>query len=159
MKANTKDAVQAAIQNLYDRNNGGITAMMVLTAATNKRSALHPKFEWDDSKAGNEYRLEQARRLIRTVRIIEDDKPAQLIHVPSIDRSESFEGVYKAASVIVLNKTDFQLALDAALTRLQSAQRAVEELRSASQDDDTLSKIMLAYEALATANNALNAVH
>ena len=159
MNENTRDAVQTAMQALYNRNNGEVTASLVLKAATNKRSALHCKFEWDDTKAGNEYRLEQARRLIRVVLIYEDEKPTRLIHVPSIERIESSEGVYKAASVIIQSKTDFQLALEAALTRLQSAQRAVDDLRSAAADDDTLSKIMLAYEALSTANNALSSVH
>jgi len=161
MNENTKDAVQTAMQALYNRNNGEVTASLVLKAATNKRNALHCKFEWDDSKASHQYRLEQARRLIRIVKVVpaDSDEPERLIHVPRIEGGETQEGVYKTASVIIQSKSEFQVALESALNRLRSAQSAVDELRSAAADDDTLSKIMLAYEALSTANNALSSVH
>ena len=159
------EKVRAEIQAIFDRD-GEVTVSAILDKAKNKRSALHAQFEWDDTKAAAEYRNIQARHLARKVRVvaIKAAEPERLIHVPKItprDKGDSGEGAYKPASVIVRSKTDFQMALEAALMRLQSAQRAVEELRAAVQesDDESLPKILLAYEALATANNALMSVH
>lgn len=56
------------LQALYD-TDGKLTADSVVSKATDPSTALHEHFEWDDTAAAHEYRLEQARHLIRTVRI------------------------------------------------------------------------------------------
>lgn len=52
-----------------------ITAEAVLRAATPATSPLHKFFEWNNSKAAEEFRLFQARRLIQSVSVVyeEDD--------------------------------------------------------------------------------------
>lgn len=50
-------------------NAGVITAGDVVAAAKARRSPLHRHFEWDDDKAAHEYRLVQARALIRSVHV------------------------------------------------------------------------------------------
>ena len=47
--------------------DGKLTAQAVVDAAREESSPLHGYFEWDDNKAANEYRLLQARKLIRVV--------------------------------------------------------------------------------------------
>lgn len=47
---------------------GVLTAEHVLAAATPVGSPLHDKFTWDDSEAAEQYRLIEARKLIRFVR-------------------------------------------------------------------------------------------
>lgn len=49
--------------------HGQLTAALVLDAARPKSHPLHSRFEWNDKAAGEAYRLEQARELIRKVRI------------------------------------------------------------------------------------------
>jgi hypothetical protein len=49
--------------------HGELTAQAVLDAARPKSHPLHSRFEWNDKAAGEAYRLEQARELIRKVRI------------------------------------------------------------------------------------------
>jgi len=46
-------------------NGGTLPPEMVLERATPVSHPLHECFEWDDSKASHEYRLWQARQLIR----------------------------------------------------------------------------------------------
>lgn len=51
-----------------ERDNGGLLRPEdVVEFAKNPKTALHSKFEWDDTKAGHAYRLEQARGIIRVV--------------------------------------------------------------------------------------------
>ncbi len=51
-----------------------------VAAARDPHNALHPYFEWDDQMAADAYRLDQARGLIRLIRIEDDtqenDPPA-----------------------------------------------------------------------------------
>lgn len=50
--------------------NGELTPDLVLREAKKKGSVLHDHFEWNDNKAAGMYRLEQARELIRSVRVL-----------------------------------------------------------------------------------------
>lgn len=55
---------------LASNNSGSITAKEVLADAEKKESPLHAYFEWDDSKAAIEYRLYQARNLLRSIEVV-----------------------------------------------------------------------------------------
>lgn len=44
---------------------GTLTAELVVEEAANPDHPLHNQFEWDDAEAGYQYRLEQARSLLR----------------------------------------------------------------------------------------------
>jgi len=48
-------------------NSGILKAEDVVTYARDTKTALHSQFTWSDKKAAHEYRLEEARRLIRVV--------------------------------------------------------------------------------------------
>lgn len=47
--------------------NGEINPEDLLRLATPKSSPIHDYFEWSDAKAAHEYRLDQARKLIRSI--------------------------------------------------------------------------------------------
>ena len=63
----TPEAI-AEIKALEDRR-GRLTPEQVVEAARDKASALHDCFEWDDSTAAEKYRLDQARDLLKRVKI------------------------------------------------------------------------------------------
>lgn len=58
-----------AIQAIAERNGGCITPDMVVEAARNPASPLHEHFTWDIREAARERWREQARALIRAVRV------------------------------------------------------------------------------------------
>ena len=47
------------------KRRGGITPQLLVVEANKKRSLLHDCFEWNDSKAAEEYRIVQAREILR----------------------------------------------------------------------------------------------
>jgi len=67
-KVREEDAIKELehVQYMY----GKITAETVLKAASSKKSCLHDMFEWDDSRAAQQYRLQQARILINNIDIV-----------------------------------------------------------------------------------------
>ncbi len=56
------------------KRHGGLTAEIVVGVAQKKGSPLHGFFEWSDTEAARQYRLEQARHLIRCV-VVKYDAP------------------------------------------------------------------------------------
>ncbi len=60
--------LRSELTGIYKRN-GELTPKIVVDEARSEDAPLHNRFEWDDSIAGEEYRLIQAARLIRVVRI------------------------------------------------------------------------------------------
>jgi hypothetical protein len=63
----TKEAI-AEIKAIEDRQ-GRLTPEQIVDAAQNTSSALHGCFCWDDSEAAHKYRIEQARELLKRVKI------------------------------------------------------------------------------------------
>jgi hypothetical protein len=51
------------------RTHGTLTPPLVVQWASRENSALHDAFEWNDEEAATEFRLEQARYLIRHVAV------------------------------------------------------------------------------------------
>lgn len=65
----SKDAkiIGPVLVELADR--GGVTARDVLDTGRSPQSPLHKYFEWNDEKAADIYRLEQARKIMRSIRV------------------------------------------------------------------------------------------
>lgn len=54
-------------------NKPAIDPEDVVAFAADPDTALHARFEWDDSKAGHMYRVEQARHILRVYVTVVDD--------------------------------------------------------------------------------------
>ena len=68
MNKPSRKEIDAEISRIYNEN-GNITPDLVIKAAKDPNNVLHHLFEWDDSKAGNAYRVDQARQIITSVKI------------------------------------------------------------------------------------------
>lgn len=82
--------VGAHLEMLRQKFKGELTPRDVLDDAKHDNSPLHSFFEWDEGAAAEQYRLQQARGLIRSVVAIyvSEDKPATrvraYVHVPEV---------------------------------------------------------------------------
>ena len=80
--ANVTDEVIEELDKIAkDDMDGLIQPERVIEVASDETSPLHRHFEWDDSEAAYEYRLVQARKLIRSVTIIRVDSPPRYVNV------------------------------------------------------------------------------
>lgn len=64
------------LEKIKEKNGGVLTAGIVLFAAQKVRSPLHKQFEWDDTAAAEEYRLTQARSMLRSVEVVYKEAPS-----------------------------------------------------------------------------------
>lgn len=86
-----KDAkvVGQHLEMLRKKAKGELTPEAVLSDAKHNNSPLHSYFEWDDTEAAEQYRLQQARGLIRAVVAIYPRKDAEplrqkaYVHIPT----------------------------------------------------------------------------
>lgn len=57
-----------------ESEHGGITPKLVVDESRPEEAPLHPVFEWNDETAAEEWRKDQASRLIRSVRCVSSDE-------------------------------------------------------------------------------------
>lgn len=70
-------AVQKELETIRNQHHGLLRARDVVEYARNPKTALHSKFEWNDSKAAQAHRLEQARDVIQVyVTVLKSGAPA-----------------------------------------------------------------------------------
>lgn len=98
-----------ALAKIADEKNGELTPQAVLDAARIKTSPLNPHFEWNDSVAAEKYRLDQARNLIRIVRV-EDDTAEDGTSPAYISINDGDGRAYRALDT-VKRSVDLQIAL------------------------------------------------
>lgn len=72
---NTEKFTPEVIEEVMDvKTKYGLTAETLLKTARRKSSLLYGFFDWDDSSAGEKWRLQQARGFINEIKIVVEDK-------------------------------------------------------------------------------------
>lgn len=109
------DRISAELKQLR-RPDGRLVAEDVVKFAKNPRTALHRKFEWDDKKASHEYRLWQAREVIRVyITIIKRDRPPITAWVSLKSDRTAPGGGYRRTKSVLKNRERRRELLEEAL--------------------------------------------
>ncbi len=124
-----RDQIKHELAALQKSAKGGIlhASQVVEWAEKNRKSALHSQFEWDNSKAADEYRLWQARRLI-VLNIVSEDSSPQVVSL-RFDRPRG--GGYRAMNDVVEREDLSRMMLEDAmadLRRVRDRYQLVKEL-------------------------------
>lgn len=98
-----------ALAKIADERKGELTPKAVVDAARVKTHPLNPHFEWNDSVAAEAYRLDQARNLIRIVRV-EDEAAEDGTSRAFISINDGDSTAYRPLDQIK-KSADLQLAL------------------------------------------------
>jgi hypothetical protein len=117
-----------ALEKIAAEANGELTPRAVVDAARMPRHVLHRHFEWDDQKAAEAWRLDQARAVIR------------LIHVEDVDASDGHSSAFISVSAksgtsyrtldAIKNSADLQAAVLAQAERdLEAWERRYHQLQ------------------------------
>ncbi|HMF68916.1 MAG TPA: hypothetical protein VK602_15065 [Phyllobacterium sp.] len=119
-----KDEVAAALEALREAD-GMLSIEAVVDAAGLEDSVLHKHFEWNDGTAGHLYRLEQARALIRTLKIPVKLGPVT-VNAPRFIPAINSVGTYRRLDEVVPGSED---ARDLILTELGRMMGSIERVR------------------------------
>lgn len=127
---------------LRKQHKGELTPADVLADARHDNSPLHSFFEWDDGVAAEQFRLQQARGLIKSVIAVyvREDKPAvrtkMFVHVP-----EPSAPHYRETSHAMSQAKTRKMVLDRAWNELKAWKaryRDLEEFAGLVQIIDTI---------------------
>ena len=155
----TAATAAAELDRLKREHRGGFGAQTIVDASRPDSAPLHPEFEWNDEIAGEEFRKEQARRLVRAVVIQRPDEPAhrEWVHVPGP------KPTYERQTQVAKSPDQTALALVALRQSVTEAEEALQEFQNvcemAGVDEVTLQKVIIAAEAAARFRDAIDAIH
>lgn len=91
-----------------------LTRESVLKFAKNKKSELHKCFEWDDSIAGEKYRLYQASNILTSISIVYEEEPKRTTRMYVSIKNTENQRKYKNIVSVLENDEEYQQILDKA---------------------------------------------
>lgn len=124
------EAVGQHLELLREKCKGELTPEDVLADAKHDNSPLHSFFEWSNTKAAHQYRLQQARGLIRAVVAVyvSPDKPA-IRHKAFVHISEPGANHYRETTHALSQKKTREMVLRRAWDELQQWRRRYADLK------------------------------
>jgi hypothetical protein len=109
-------------------SDGQLIPARVVDAARDPASPLHDKFEWDDSKAAEAHRLNQARTLIRSVKMVVETNQ-RIITAPAFVRDPTHAARDGGYVHTLSLRSDEDLAREAVIAEFQRASAALKRAR------------------------------
>lgn len=117
-------AIETEIIALRDDDGFLRPARLVEWARSNPDSQLHGRFEWDDSKAAEKYRLEQARQLI-AIHVRDEEGNRSTI---SLVQDRNPDGGYRQLGAVMSNAELRQMAVRQAMREFRRWERRYKHL-------------------------------
>jgi len=127
---NKKEIISESLLGLY--KNGSVTPKMLVNVARNPESPLHPFFEWNDEKAGENYRQIQASFYLRTYTVIFDKSTETVLNIAHVPNDKGTgEGKYMPVTALVLRPNEYESAMRELKSYMQNALKsALEKIKA-----------------------------
>lgn len=98
------DLIKQELEALAEANNGLLKPEAVVEFAKDPNTALHSRFEWDDTEAAKAYRLYQARQIIRvSVSVLPNENETEYRVFVSLKNDRSNGGGYRPMVEVMTN--------------------------------------------------------
>lgn len=134
--------IDEELRQIAARHNGLLRPEDVVEFAKDEETALHSRFQWDDDKAAQEYRLWQAREIIRVSVILlpNTSEPVRAFVSLKADRSKDAGGYRTIQNVMTDTEMREQL-LEQALDDLEYFTRKYQQLKELAPVFDAITNI------------------
>lgn len=103
-------AVGEVLAEIAEANAGELRPRDVVDAAKDPASPMHTAFEWDDQKAAHQHRLNQARQLVRSIRVVDSAEEGEPIRRAFLSIPGGPNGQAYRPLEAVKNSVDLQIA-------------------------------------------------
>lgn len=135
-------AVGEHLELLRQQFKGELTPEDVLADAKHDNSPLHSFFEWSDTEAAHQFRLQQARGLIRSVVAVyvSEDKPA-VRHKAYVHIAEPGANHYRESGHAMSLEKTRKMVLQRAWRELQSWRQRYKDLKEFSELFDVVDEV------------------
>ena len=131
-KSKSKPSVAQELDAIGRKHNGVLRPEDIVEFARDPKTALHSRFQWDDTEAAHQFRLEQARRIVRVhVVLIKSPRRNQPIKVRQWHSLPSDRGgaSYRKTVTILSSKDMRRELVQQALDELDSTRMKYQHLR------------------------------
>ena len=144
-------------------SGGALNAPDIVDAARPEHAPLHPVFEWDDKKAAESFRHNQARTMVRALVVVTPEKENEhRAYYHTVVEGQS-KPTYAPAVEVVNNPAMFAEASKRLAADLARAQRSVKELENLASnisiEPERMARISMAMRAIEAAGVAVAALH
>lgn len=121
--------------------HGTITPKIILEDSRDEKAPLHPCFEWNDGKAAEAYRLQQAREILVSLKVTVEkgEKEIQTRAFVNVSMEDEKDGTFIAVGKALSAEDTRQVVLMRAMAELSYFRRKYETLTE-------LSEVFLAIE-------------
>lgn len=138
----TKAPILDELQAIEERD-GILKPEAVVEYAKNPETELHKHFTWDDSEAGQRYRVWQARKLIRvTVTMVNTgEKQIEAVAFVSLTIDRNHGGGYRSIANVLTDSELKARMLNDALKELQIFRKKYAELKELAAVFDAIDKL------------------
>ena len=134
--------VSAELEMLVEQGDGILKAEAVVEYARDPKTALHSHFEWDDTEAAREYRLVQARHIIRVVLRAHSIQPPIVTRIfVSLNEDRALPGGGYRTMIDVMSAEE---------SRRKLLAQALAELETWQKKYQTLTELAAIFAAIAT---------
>jgi len=140
-----KEIVIKELKKIAKNNNGVLQPEEVVEFARDEKSLLHSLFDWNNSVAGHNWRVHQARMLIRvSVQYLEGkgQKPFKVFVSLSQDRYKG-EGGYRTLESVMSNKQFRAILLQDALSEMELFRDKFYKLKELSDVFKAMNKVRI----------------
>ncbi len=130
-KVKLKEAARKEIERLSRLKKGRIKPSEVVQAAKDPDSPLHEYFDWDLESAANKYWEEQARRLIKSVKVVVTTETTRITAVGYVrdpEKSPAEQGYVHVSRV----RTDEDMKREVMIAEFERAAAALRRARDLS---------------------------
>ena len=114
-----------------EKKCNGLTPTTVVEESSLPNALFHKIFEWDNLKAGNQYRLQQARALINNIEIIiiSEDSEVHAIDVYEIVQNKESGNSYKHIETLTYDEQEHvKMTILSSLHQLQAKLKVYKNL-------------------------------
>lgn len=125
-------SIREELELIRDTHNGRLPPEAVIEFARDENTTLHSEFEWDDTEAAHQFRLEQARRIIRlniNVLPTEGGNVRVPMYVSLVSDRVRNGGGYRTLNDVMSDEDMREQFLTQALDEFQRVRRKYETLR------------------------------
>lgn len=132
------------LEALAEAGAGRLTPEAVVLDASDPDSPLHGEFEWDDRKAGDAWRLEQARQLIRGVKVLITTETRTINTVAYVRDPSAMAHQQGYVSIVKLKDSteEAREAIDAEFRSADSALRRAKSIAAALGMEDAVDELL-----------------
>lgn len=122
-------AAREELEIIRQKHGGFLRPTDIIKFARSKSTALHRFFEWDDGKAAEKFRLDQARELIQVVVHLNEETGEKVRAYVSVSTNRGKGGGYQAMADVVDDERLMRQLLADAKGELANFQRKYSTLR------------------------------